>query len=64
MVVCSGEPSAAPQGVRFGIRACAHSRYLAFAFQASLEDPRRWISAGLPLAERACSDLIWPCGAK
>ncbi|MBL6712795.1 MAG: hypothetical protein ISQ07_05350 [Pirellulales bacterium] len=47
-----GEPSSAPPGVRFGIPAFAHSRYLAFAFQASLEDPRRCCSTELPLTRR------------
>ena len=57
MVVCSGEPSAAPPGVRFGIPAFAHSRFLTFAFQGSLEDPRRWFSTGLPLAAGVWSGL-------
>ena len=47
-----GEPSAAPPGVRFGIPAFAPSRYLAFALRASLEDPRRCRSTGLPLTRR------------
>jgi len=51
MVVGSGEPSAAPPGIRSGIHAFAHSRLLALAFQASLADQRRRISTGLPLAE-------------
>ena len=47
-----GEPSAAPPGVRYGIPAFAPSRYLAFALRASLEDPRRCRSTGLPLTRR------------
>ena len=51
MVVGSGEPNAAPPGIRSGIHACALSRLLTLAFQAAFADPRRWISTGLTLAE-------------
>ena len=61
MVVGSGEPSAVPPGIRFGIPAFAHSRLLALAFQASLADQRRRISTGLPLAKGIWSKPGWPC---
>ena len=61
MVVGSGEPRAAPPGIRFGIHAFAHSRLLALAFQASLADQRRRISTGLPLAKGVWRKPGWPC---
>ena len=53
MVVGSGEPNAAPPGIRSGIHACALSRLLTLAFQAAFAAQRRRISTGLTLTKEA-----------